>query len=523
MRYFAFRSLSIALLAVSAQALSDDLPAGSVAAAAAAADMTGVRALVRGGADVNALGTDGSTALAYVVRYRDAEVAKLLLRAGARPDQPTRLGVLPLHVAIENADLASVQVLLDAGADANSADATGEPGLLKAARVSDTRILETLLRHGADPAKGDTGYGQTALMVAAREGNVAAVKLLLAKGAAVDAQTRAGKVPAFRLPSTNSGSKGAGIVRGGWPARGERDPVPGAKTALLYATREGHVEVTRLLLDAGAALEKADANDVTPLLMALINGQLAVGDLLLERGANVNASDWYGQTPLFAAVDWRNLEIPGPDTDNGVDRAACLEMIRKLLARGADVNARTREYPPQRRWVTRLGSLSWVDFTGQTAFVRAALSGDVAVMRLLLAHGADASIATDGGTTALMAAAGVNWTVAQTFDEGPEALLEAVKLCVEQGNDVNAVNAMGLQAVHGAANRGSNDIVRFLASRGAQLDRPDREGRTPEVWAAGVFLATHPPVAKPETVALLRQLQAKAGRQVTTGAVPDRD
>jgi ankyrin repeat protein len=109
-----------------------------------------------------------------------------------------------------------------------------------------------------------------------------------------------------------------------------------------------------------------------------------------------------------------------------------------------------------------------------------------------------------------MAAAGVNWVVSQTFDEGPDALLAAVQLCVERGNDVNATNSMGLRAIHGAANRGSNEIIQFLASRDARLDVADAKGRTPLTWAKGVFLATHPPVAKPETIALLQRLQGGA-------------
>ena len=120
-----------------------------------------------------------------------------------------------------------------------------------------------------------------------------------------------------------------------------------------------------------------------------------------------------------------------------------------------------------------------MDFTGQTPFLRAALAGDVEVMRLLLEHGADPNISTFSGTTPLMAAAGVNWTVSQTFDEGPAALLEAVKLAQSLGNDVNATNAMGLQAIHGAANRGSDDIIRFLVDKGARLDVADKQGRTP--------------------------------------------
>jgi ankyrin repeat protein len=218
-------------------------------------------------------------------------------------------------------------------------------------------------------------------------------------------------------------------------------------------------------------------------------------------------SDWFGETPLWAAVDLRNRDVAGPTRDNGVDRAAALALIRTLLEKGADANVRTKEYPPQRRWITRLGSLSWVDFTGQTPFLRAALAGDVQAMQLLLAHRADPNIRTFGGTTALMAAAGVNWTVSQTFDEGPAQLLEAVKLAQSLGNDVNATNEMGVQAIHGAANRGSDEIIRFLVEKGARLDVADKQGRTPLTWAQGVFLATHPPEAKPKTIALLTKLQ----------------
>jgi uncharacterized protein len=129
----------------------------------------------------------------------------------------------------------------------------------------------------------------------------------------------------------------------------------------------------------------------------------------------------------------------------------------------------------------------------------------VAALRLLLANGADPKITTVNGTNALMAAAGVNWVIGQTFSE-PGMYLEAVKLCLELGFDVNAVNQMGLAAVHGAANRGSDDIIELLASRGARLDIADKEGRTPITWAEGVFLATNSPMAKPSTIALLKRL-----------------
>lgn len=478
----------------------------SVAEAAARGDADQARALIARNADVNRPGPDGTPALAYAIWRQDLALAQALLKAGARVDEPSRLGVRPLHLAVDNADIAAVRLLLSAGADPNSTDGQGETCLILAARTGRDDIVDALLEHGAEVDKRDEGFAQTALMVAAREGHASIVRRLLALGAKVDAQTRAGKTPAWRLPSQNAGSKGAGIIRGGWPDRGERDTIPGAKTALLYAARQDHADIVRMLLDAGAPIEQADADGVTPLLIAVLNGAFESARVLVERGANVNAMDWYGQTPLFSAIDWRNLDVPGPTRDNGVDREAALDFIKLLLAKGADVNARTRESLPVRRWVLRLGSLSWADFTGQTPFLRAAFSGDVTVMRLLLAYGADANIPTYNGTTPLMAAAGVNWTVAQTFDEGPEALLEAVKICWEQGNDVNAVNSMGLQAVHAAANRGSNDIIQFLVEKGARLDRADAQGRTPLTWARGVFLATHPPEAKPATIALIEKL-----------------
>jgi len=497
----------LTLLAISALAAAAAPGSDSIALAAQKGDIASLREALRSHADANAPGPDGTPALHWAVYRQDLPAARLLLRAGADANALNRYGLKPLHLAIANDDQNMVRLLLEARADPNSADATGETCLMMAADTGDPKLVKALLSHGAAVDARDPEFQQTALMFAARGGHTAVVRLLLEHGAQVDAQTRTGKTPEFRTPASNSGSKGAGIVRGGWPERGERDPTPGGKTALLYATREGHLDAVQILVSAGAQLEKSDADGVTPLLTAVLNGQLATARWLIDRGANVNAVDWYGETSLWAAVDLRDLDITGPHQGNGVDRQAALELIQTLLSRGANPDARTKEYPPQRRWITRLGSLSWVDFTGQTPFLRAALAGDVEVMRLLLDHHADPNIGTYNGTTPLMAAAGVNWTVAQTYDEGPEKLLEAVKLASSLGNDVNAVNSMGLTALHGAANRGSNDIIRFLVEKGARLDATDKQGRTAMTWAQGVFLATHPPEVKPQTVALLKQLQ----------------
>jgi ankyrin repeat protein len=175
------------------------------------------------------------------------------------------------------------------------------------------------------------------------------------------------------------------------------------------------------------------------------------------------------------------------------------------------VNARTRDWHPEKKWLYALNDVSWVDMTGQTPFVRAALAGDVAAMQLLLEHGADPHVTTYGGTTALMVAAGVNWTVAQTYTEFDASSLEAVKLCLSLGQDVNAANSMGLTALLGAANRGFNDMIVLLAENGAQLDAKDAVGRSALDWAEGVFLAAVGAQRKPETIVLLQQLLTNAG------------
>ena len=295
-------------------------------------------------------------------------------------------------------------------------------------------------------------------------------------------------------------------------------------TPLLYAARDGRMETVRMLLDAGANINERDANEITPLIIAITNNHPDVARFLIERGADIKAVDWYGRTPLWAAVETRNMDVDNATFVNSIDRAPYLDLIQVLLERGADPNARMKEVPPIRRDFLRItGSLSWVDFTGQTPFLTAALAGDLTVMKLLLKHGADPNIPTFAGTTALMAAAGVNWVFDQTFDEGQPALLEAVKLCVELGMDVNAVNSMGLTALHGAANRGSDDIIRYLVQQGARLDVKDAEGRTPLTWAEGVFLATHPARPKPSSIELLKQLGSTApvpGREIASPAKP---
>ncbi|HVH28006.1 MAG TPA: ankyrin repeat domain-containing protein [Vicinamibacterales bacterium] len=483
-----------------------------LAEAAMKRDAAAVRALLAQRVDVNAPGNDGTPALHWAVRTDELEMARLLLGAGADPKQANRYGVTPLFLACANGNEAMIRLLLDAGADPNATDPTGETPLMEAARVGTLGAVKLLLERGAVLDARDPAFEQTALMVAVRENHPDVVAFLVERGADVNARTRTGATPAWILPNSVPGfGHGVGIVRGGLPERGLRNPIPGALFPLLYAARDGRLDIARTLVAARADVNQVDANGITPLIAAITNNHVDVARFLMDHGADIDASDWYGRTPLWAAVETRNMDVDNATFKNSIDRQPFLELIQVLLERGADPNVRMKEVPPIRRQFLRTtGSLSWVDFTGQTPFLTASLAGDLAVMRLLLARGADPHIPTFAGTTALMAAAGVNWVFDQTYDEGPEALLEAVKLCHSLGMDVNAVNSMGLTALHGAANRGSDDIIRFLLDKGAKLDVKDKEGRTPLTWAEGVFLATHPAKPKPSSIELIQSMSASA-------------
>lgn len=500
--------LTVILLTAAPFATAGD---ARLAEAAMQGNKAAVRSLLQQKADVNASLVDGTTALHWAVRADDLDTTDMLIRAGANVKATDRYGITPLSLACSNGSARMIRKLLDAGADPNSASPQGDTVLMVAARLGDTDALIALLDRGAAVNAKDSPLEQTALMWAVRENHPAAVHLLQEHGADVDAKTRIGKAPAPRPPGAGGGSHGVGIVRGGWPDQGFQDATPGGMTALLYASRDGALESAQMLLAAKAPVNQGEANGITPLLIAIANGHPEVARFLLEHGADANAADFWGRTPLWEAVELRNLDLD-KSGENGIDRAAVLELIKTLLEHGANVNVRTKEVPPIRRWIMPLGDLSWVDFTGQTPFLRAALSGDVTVMRLLLNHGADPNITTFAGTTALMAAAGVNWVGGQTYTESKEALMDAVKLCLEKGADVNAANSMGITAAIGAANRGSDGLIEFLVQKGAGLDVKDKEGRTPLVWAKGVFLATNSPQEKPSTIALIQKLTQKPGQ-----------
>jgi len=458
------------------------------------------------GADASAL--DGSTPLHQAVRQNDLKTVDALIKKGADVKAATRYGVTPIGLAALNANAAILRRLLDAGADPNTATAGGETALMTAARTGNTDAVTLLLDRRANVNAKDPVRAQTALMWAVTDNHPDVMKLLVARGADVRAQTTINTPRGEYVAARAGGASGTGIIR--QRALPTKD---GGMSPLLFAVRDGNVAMTRLLLELGADINQASGNHTSPLLIALLNGQVGLATELLEKGADPNLADDYHRGALFAAIEQRNFnhdKYPFLYSD-GRDP---LDLIKALLAKGANPNLRTDTTP-----VHGLMQFdgSWVNFDGQTPFIRAALSGDIEVMRLLLQHGADPNLATNQGSTALMAAAGINWIPAQTFTRSEADYLEAVKLCLERGADVNATNSLKLAAIHGAANRGWTPIIQILADHGATLDQPDVGGRTPMVFAEGIFLAIRPPVAKPDAIALLKKLMA--ARPSTTAAL----
>jgi ankyrin repeat protein len=350
-----------------------------------------------------------------------------------------------------------------------------------------------LLARGADANARENSLGETALMWAAAENHSEAVRALIEHGA--DPNARSDKLV---YPKDRFGLEGVTTIlpRGNW-------------TALMYAARQGSLEATRALAESGADLNLADPDGTTALALAILNGHFDTAAILAEKGADPNIADVTGMAGLYAAVDMNTLgEIYGRPARKFTDKLTALDLLPILLAHGADPNATLKAPTLTRAHTPGEPSLG----EGTTPLMRAAKNGDVAAMRVLMDHGADASLKQKNGTTTLMLAAGVGrGTGVFAKDYATEAeLLAAVKLLVESGADLNAVNDAGQTALHIAA-QASDGIVKYLAEHGANLDAKDKQGRTALDVAMGVGLRARiggEPTMRESTAALLRQLMS---------------
>jgi uncharacterized protein len=292
--------------------------------------------------------------------------------------------------------------------------------------------------------------------------------------------------------------------------------VTGGMTALLLAARDGHHEAVAALIESGSPVNQVSAGEhSSPLVIAICNGHYEVAKYLLDHGADPNLATIDGLAALYATEDTEYAQVgwaPNPITTQ--EKVSYLELMKALLEHGADPNGRltkTLWFRPTSH------NQEWIDKKGATTFWRAAQSSDVAAMKLLVAKGADPNISSEEGVTPLMAAAGLGWG-ANASRNVPGAWLDAVRYCLELGADVNAKDIYNYTALHGAAYRGDNDMVKLLADKGARLDVRSKRGQTVTDMANGPMVNAHLPMEHPDTIALLEKLGAPPPEVPVAGA-----
>lgn len=532
-------------------------PPSPVADAVMNADTVTLQKLLAQHADVNVPQADGATALQWAVYRSDKATVDLLLKAGANPKLANRDGATPLWLASVNGDAGIVESLIKGGADPNEKLPEGRSPLMAAARTGKVEAVKVLLDHGADVNAKETLRGTTPIMWAADEGHADAIKMLIDHGAdfkATSAPAERGRGPALGkagdprkavaaqgerlkegLPAPALGGGGGRAGRGGrgGPGRGrggddgdafgfvrqrQQPHDGGGLTPLVYATLADSIDSVKVLLAAGADINQTTNYGWSPLLVATQNRYYKLGSYLLEHGADVNLVNKGGWTPLYLATDNRNIEggdypVRKPDMDH-------LDYIKLLIAKGANVNARIKDSTETRTVFTN----QWLDENGATAFLRASQSGDLELMKLLLAHGADPKIDTVLHVTALQVAAGIGWVEGITYEWSPQATYEACKMLLDLGLDPNAQADTGRTALHGAAHKGRTDVIQLLVDHGAKLDIRDygntdnRGGKLAvHTWEAVdyadglVRVGVQSAIPHPEAGLLLRKLMAEKG------------
>ena len=429
-------------------------------------DAQKVRALLARKADVNAAQGDGTTALHWAVYNHDAEMVKALLAAGADVKAKTRLGALtPVMMAARSGDSAVLTMLLGAKGDAVSPNANGTTPLMFAAGSGKADAVTLLIERGADVNATDVTNGQTPLMFAAAQGRVDAVRVLLARKADPNAATKVSPIITMgeRYKAKTEG-KGTREIT----SEGGRSDITamGGLTALMFAAREGHIDVVRQLVTAGADVNKVSgADSMSVLTMAIVNGRLDIATLLLEHGANPNLLSKNGSSPLWATVDARWPERTWyPPASITEEKTTHLALLKALLDKGATPDVRIVRKP----WYRTFHG-DWANPVGATPFWLAAKANDVAAMRILIAGGANPSIPTTAGVSPLQVAAGYG-IEPQVTNFAPNQRLAAVKYLLEEvGVDVNTCDSQGYTPLHGAALTADHDLLLYMVAMGADI------------------------------------------------------
>jgi ankyrin repeat protein len=468
-------------------------------------DVDAVRTLLKQRIDVNAAQGDGATALHWAAHRDDLAIADLLIRAGARARVANDLGATPLHLACTNRSAPMIERLLAAGANARAALLSGETVLMTCARAGNAQAVKALLAHGADVNAKESEHQQTALMWAVAERHPEVVTLLIGAGADIRARslTYAQIVVGEQTQRAGREELNYTVLRGG-------------ATPLLFAARVGDVESAKLLLQAGANANDSQPDSLSALVLAAHSGNGDVAALLLEHGADPNAFG-SGYSALHAAILRSDLKL-----------------VKALLARGTDPNARIVKGTPLRRDTT-----DWnlpATLIGSTPYLLAARFLEAEIMPVLLAGGADPALTMPDGTTALMLATGMGSRTSasrrgiEKIDfgkvEAESRVRDGVAAALGAAGDPNAANPAGDTALHVAASRGYDTVIPLLVEHGARVDVKNKRGITP--LAAAMFgstagrsgRATAAPgadslgfeapidIAHPSTVALLKKLGA---------------
>jgi ankyrin repeat protein len=377
-------------------------------------------------------------------------------------------------------------------------------------------MIELLLKSGADPNAPLPG-GETPLMTAARTGTLTAVKVLLANGARVeDKDERRGQTALIWAAAEGHAPVVQALIDGGADFRAR---VPSGLTPLMFAAREGRLHVVRTLLKAGSDVNETIPVDgprrrayggrlppagATALLIAVLDAHFDVATALLEAGADPNAS-LAGYTVLHAVTVVRKPGVGDNDpSPEGSGAMSSIEFVRLLASRGANVNAKMTKKVNLNN--TRTNEI------GATPFFLAALTADAELMRTLAKLGADPTIANVEKSTPVMAAAGLG-TRSPGEDAGTESeVLEAVKVALDLGADINAIDSNGETVMHAAAYKNLPQVVKLLASKGARIELWNKENRfgwTPLAIAVGYRFGNFKPSA--ETEAAVREVMLAAG------------